>query len=138
MIGILTAAGYPVMRTLDRPDILAVDVSAVPLQFSRGRLQGKYAGGVTALAGGLWVLRNVYNNVSPGAAMMGTAVAVDAHRWLNSEYAAGPTPSTELIVTVGVYSGERYYAQANNTYYTSEDNWALYARHTALPVRGSK
>lgn len=138
LIGILTAAGYPVMRTLDHPGTLQVDVSAAPLQFSKDRLQGKYAGGATTLAGGLWVLRNIYNNVSPGAAMMATTLTIDAANWLGAEYASGPTPRTELLVTVSVYSSERYYAQTNNAYYTSDDNWGLYAQYTALPVKGGK
>lgn len=135
LIGILTSAGYPVMRAPAHPDTLTVEVSAVPLRFSEDRLQGKYAGSATVLTGGLWVLRNVYENVSPGAAMMGGALAVDAGYWLRSEYARGATPSTELVVSVSVYNGDRYLAQTNNTYYTSEDNWNLYA-NAVLPVKG--
>lgn len=138
LIGILTAAGYPVMRAPDARGTLQLEVSATPLQFSRDRLQGKYAGGATTLTGGLWVLRNIYSNVSPGAGMMAGALTIDATNWLRSEYAAGPTPRTELLVNVSVYNNEQYYAHTNNAYYTSDDNWGLYAQHAILPVRGAK
>lgn len=138
LVGILTAAGYPVMRQPGSIGALQLEVSATPVQFSRDRLQGRYAGGATTLAGGLWVLRNIYSNVSPGAGMMAGALAIDATDWLRSEYANGPTPRTELLVNVSVYNSERYFAQTNNAYYTSDDNWGLYAQNVLLPVKGGK
>lgn len=81
------------------------------------------------------MLRNLYSNVSPGAAMMGGAVALDAANWFGSRYAAD-VPQSELIVTTSVSSDERYYAQTSTAYYTTDADWGLYARSAVLPVKG--
>ena len=135
LVGILSASGHPVMKTADRPGTLLVEVSANPLRFSQGRQKPRAAGELTTLAGGLWVLRNLYSNVSPGAAMMGGAVALDAANWFGSRYAA-EVPQSELIVTTSVSSDERYYAQTSTAYYTTDADWGLYARSAVLPVKG--
>jgi hypothetical protein len=136
LIGELHAAGYPVMKVADRPGTLQVDVSATPVLFSRDRLQGKRVGRWTALTGGLWVLREIYDDVSPGAAMMAGAVTLDAMEWFRSEFASGPTPQTELIVTASVSGAERYYARVTGAYYTTDSDWELYSGPApALPVK---
>ena len=135
LIGILSASGHPVMKSMDRPGTLQVEVSANPLRFSSGRQKPHAAGELTMLTGGLWVLRNLYSNVSPGAAMMGGAVAVDAANWFGSKYASS-VPQSELIVTTSVSSAERYYAQSSSAYYTTDSDWGLYARNAVLPVKG--
>lgn len=139
LIASLTAAGYPVMKSDARSDTLTVEVSAEPLRFSRNRLQYKTTGGLTALAGGLWVLRNIYENVSPGAAMVTAAVAADSAHWLRSEFASGPTPRTEIVVTASVSSADRYYMQSTSAYYTSDADFSLYENWptSALPVKGA-
>ncbi len=136
LIGELHAAGYPVMKVADHPGTLLVDVSATPVLFSRSRLQGKHVGRWTVLSGGLWVLREIYDEVSPGAAMMAGAVTLDAMAWFRSEFASGPTPQTELIVTASVSSAERYYAQVSAAYYTTDSDWELYnSPAPALPMK---
>jgi hypothetical protein len=139
LIGTLTAAGYPVMKTADRPGTLSVDVSATPLRFSKNRKPHNSPGALTLLAGGLWVLHDIYNDVSPGAGMMAAAVAVDATHWLRSEFASGATPQTELIVTASVSNAERYYMQTSSVYYTSDPDVGLYVQGipaTVIPVKG--
>lgn len=140
LIGSLTAAGYPVMKHANRPDTLTVDVSAEPLRFSKGRRQYKTTGSLTALTGGLWVLRNIYENVSPGAAMVTAAATVDTTQWLRSEFASGPTPQTEIIVTTSVSSADRYYAQNSSAYYTTDSDWSLYDSWPSvnIPLKGEK
>ena len=131
----LTRAGYPVMKSADRPGTLLVELSAQPVQFTEHRQRPAAAGELTLLAGGLWVLRNLYENASPGAAMMAGAVVVDTGRWFGSKYNA-TVPKTELIVTTSVSSHERYYAQTSSAYYTTQSDWGLYARNALLPVKG--
>lgn len=146
LIGTLTAAGYPVMKSADRMGTLVVDVSATPVVFSRNRPQYHADASVTMLAGGLWVLRNIYENTSPGAAMMAGAIVIDANKWLKSKFASGATPQTELIVTASVSSSDRYYAQTTSSYYTSHSDQSLYAQvppalpawpAVILPLKGS-
>lgn len=140
LIASLLAAGYPVLKEgAYSRDALVVEVSAVPLPFSPNRQQYKTTGKWTMLTGGLWVLERIYDKVSPGAAMMAGAVAADSAWWLRSEFASGPTPRTELIVTTNISSNDRYYAQTTNAYYTSDTDWHLYAQQPAgviLPVKG--
>ncbi|WP_349568873.1 hypothetical protein [Azotobacter salinestris] len=144
LIASLLAAGYPLMKKgASHNGALVVEVSAVPIPFSPNRKQYKTTGGLTMLASGLWVLESIYDDVSPGAAAVAAAAAVDASSWLRSEFASGPTPRTELVVTTNISSDERYYAQTTNAYYTSDGDWHLYAQQPAqlpaviLPVKGS-
>lgn len=134
----LASTGYPMMKRAQRPDVLTVEVSATPLRFSRHRQQYSTTGVLTALSSGLWVLHEIYNNVSPGAAMVAGAVAVDATTWLRSEFASGPTPRTELIVNTRVSSADQYYLQTTSAYYTADGDLSLYENWPTaiLPVKG--
>lgn len=138
LVSELTAAGYPVMKHARRHDILTVDVSASALRFSRHRQQYSSTGVLSALASGLWVLHEIYDNVSPGAAMVTATVAVDAATWLRSEFASGPTPRTELMVSTSVSSAEQYYLQTTSAYYTADSDFSLYENWPTaiLPVKG--
>lgn len=133
----LTRAGYPVMRSAERPGTLLVEISAQAVQFSERRQRPAAAGELTLLAGGLWVLRNLYENVSPGAAMVGSTLAVDGSRWFGSRNGMGLTvPKTELIVTASISNHERYFAQTSTAYYTTQTDWGLYAGNSLLPLKG--
>lgn len=127
LISSLIAAGYPVMKNAHTSGVLTVEVKANPVRFSEHSKRTPVVGETTMLAGGLWVLRNLYRNSSPGSAMMGGAVAYDVTRLLNSKNAAGPTPKTELVVTASVSDDNRYYANVSNVYYTTETDWHNYA-----------
>lgn len=131
LISSLVAAGFPVVKQ-QVGNVLTVNVKAVPVRFSDSGRRTANAGEGTVLAGGLWVLRNIYSNVSPGAAMMGGAVSYDVYNYVNSEKAAGRTPKTELLVTTTVSDGHRYHASTSNAYYTTESDWYHYT--TAKPV----
>jgi len=133
----LTRAGYPVMKSAERPGTLLVELSAQPVQFAENRQRPAAAGELSLIAGCLWVLRNIYENVSPGAAMIAGTAAVDGVRWFGSKASGGAfVPKTELIVTTSVSSHERYYAQTSSAYYTTQSDWGLYARNAVLPLKG--
>ncbi len=140
LISSLLSAGYPVHKR-DSGNVLVVDVTAEPVRFSPNRLQYRYVGTATTLTSGLWVLRNIYRNVSPGAAMVTAAVALDAAQWYHAEFAKGPTPEIELVVNTSVSDRDRYYAQVSNAYYTVDPEWQLYAPGWAgvdIPVVGGE
>lgn len=126
LISSLLSAGYPVHKR-DSGGVLVVDVNAESVRFSPNRLQYRYVGTATTLTSGLWVLRNIYRNVSPGAAMVTAAVGLDAAQWYHAEFAKGPTPEIELVVNTSVSDRDRYYAQVSNAYYTVDPEWRLYA-----------
>lgn len=132
LISSLIAAGYPVMKHPNDGYTLTVDVKADPVRFSNQPKRTPHAGEATTIAGGLWVLRNIYRNTSPGAAMMGTALSYDIYNFLNSKNASGPTPKTELLVTASVSDNNRYYANSTNVYYTTDNDWHNYK--SQLPV----
>lgn len=133
----LTRSGYPVMKSAERPGTLLVEVSAQAVQFSENRQRPAAAGELTLLAGGLWVLRNLYENVSPGAAMIGGTLAVDGSRWFGSKSDKGlSVPKTELIVTANISNREQYFAQTSSAYYTTQSDWGLYAGNSVLPLKG--
>lgn len=133
----LSRAGYPVMKSDQRPGTLLVDVSAQPIQFSESRARPTAAGELTLIAGGLWVLRDIYEKVSPGAAVMAGAVALDASRWFGAKYSMDKTvPKTELLVTTNISSADRIFAQTTDAYYTTQSDWGLYARSVLIPVKG--
>lgn len=132
LISSLISAGYPVMKHPNGNRTLTVDVKADPVRFTKNPNRTPVVGEATTLAGGLWVIRNIYRNTSPGAAMMAGTVSYDIYNYLNSEYASGPTPKTELVVTASVSDSDRYYANSTNVYYTTDTEWHNYAAQ--LPV----
>ncbi len=132
LISSLIAAGYPVMKHPNKGYTLTVDVKADPVRFSKHPKRAPIVGEATVLAGGLWVLRNIYRSVSPGAAMMSGAATYDIYNFINSKNASGRTPKTELVVTTSVSDKDRYYANSTNVYYTTDNDWHHYA--SQLPV----
>lgn len=138
LVASLLEAGYPVMKSDAHYGTLIVEVAATPVPFSPNRLQNRSTAKLTMLSSGLWVLERIYDKVSPGAAMVSAAAAVDAHQWLRSEFASGPTPRTELIVTSSISNNERFLAQTTAAYYTSESDALLYlqAAPYTLPLKG--
>lgn len=130
LISSLIAAGYPVMKHPNKGYTLTIDVKADPVQFTKDKKREPAVGEATTLAGGLWVLRNIYRSVSPGAAMMGGAATYDIYNFINSKYASGPTPKTELVVTASVSDNDRYYANSTNVYYTTYSDWYNYTNES--------
>ncbi len=107
LISSLIAAGYPVMKHPNKGYTLTIDVIAEPVKFTTKHKREPKMGEATMLAGGLWVLRNIYN-------------------FINAENASGPTPQTELVVTASVSDNDRYYANSTNVYYTTYNDWYNY------------
>jgi hypothetical protein len=103
-----------------------IDFEIQALQFSPGRPNGVFTS-ATVIYAGLWGLSGVWENASPGAAGALAVGAIDAYRWLNSETAAGPTPQTEVIVTVSASDGAQYLGRATNVYYVADRDAMLYS-----------
>lgn len=145
LISSLLSAGYPVMKHTNHPSTLTVKVSAEALEFSPGRKQGRSSlGAPTLLAAGLWAVGEAVT-MPPGdvvgtVALGGLALS-ETKQWFNSEYASGPTPRTEVIVTTQVASADRFMAQVTSAYYTTESDYRLYSQQkagTTIPVHGGR
>jgi len=117
-------------------DILVnLDVEAIKFTKDRGTLD-KSAGVLTLLAAGLWSMNGIYEsgsggNLGPAAAAGGTVLAVgtDVYKWYNSEYASGPIPQNEIIITISAQKNNHYLANYNNIYYVTDDDENLYSNN---------
>ncbi|MYM34855.1 hypothetical protein GTP38_10940 [Duganella sp. FT94W] len=114
--------GYVVSRS--PAGSLRVELDVQTLTFAADRPQYRYYGEKTALAGGVLALSVIDAGVGFNAVTgVGT---VDAHQWLNSQFAPGETPKTEIIVTVSVSDQYRYLARATSAYYVADTDRVLY------------
>jgi hypothetical protein len=139
LISSLVKDGYVVSRSPAGALQLSLDIQA--LTFAPDRKKNLPIGVPTALATGVWLV-NEHNPFTSSAGK----VAIDAYNWYDSEYTAGPTPSTELIITASVTDQYRYYVRATNTYYVADADRALYGidedprmpRSTQILVKGDR
>jgi len=125
----LVKAGYVVSRA--PAGSLKVDIDVQALTFSPHRKQNIYAGVPTAIAAGVWFLAAT---ADPVLITTGGAAAVEGYQYHFAQFASGPTPKTELIVTVSVSDQYRYYARNSSAYYVADDDRTLYG----LPADGDK
>ena len=143
LISSLIAAGYPVMKSPDYPDVMVVDVSAEAVKFAPERQAGRsLIGAPTLLAAGLWAAGEAITMApgdAAGALALGGLGLSEAHEYFTSERASGPIPRTEIIVTTQVSNANRYLAQVTSAYYTTESDYHLYSQEKvgmAFPVKG--
>lgn len=124
----LVRGGYPVARGPDAA--LSVEIDTQVLKFSEDRGQGRWIGVPTALAAGAWAVRTLSTEASGTTTAAATATAgligVDLYRWFKAQSASGPTPKTEIVVSVSVADETRYLARATHVYYVADSDRALY------------
>lgn len=116
----LVKDGFVVARAPAGAWKVELDVQAVT--FTPNRPQYRYSGAHVALANGAWVL----SDINPTVGIVALAGAGDAYHWFHSQFAPGETPKTELIVTLSVGDGFRYYARSTSAYYVADTDRALY------------
>lgn len=114
--------GYVVAKTPDAA--LTVEIDTQVVAFAADRPQYKFAGERSALVAGLWVLTEIEHTAQWFATV--AIAGQDAYSWFHSQFAAGATPKTEIIVTVGVSDEQRYYARSTSVYYTTDSDRSLY------------
>ena len=132
----LVQAGHPVMKSPEGALRIGIDTQAIP--FSADRLQNRDFGSATALGAGVWAVYDLVEYASNGAgkaAMLGL-VAIDAHKWFQSEFASGETPQHEIIITTTVSDPNRYIVRDTSVYYVADADRKLYmppaASHTIV------
>jgi len=117
----LVKAGYVVSKV--PAGALKVDVNVQALTFSPHRHRYVYAGVPTSIVAGVWLLASTADPVLMSTGALG---AMDAASYHMAQFATGPTPKTELIVTVSVSDQYRYYARNSSAYYVSDNDRSLY------------
>lgn len=117
----LVKAGYVVSRV--PAGSLKVDVNVQALTFSPNRARYIYAGVPTSVVAGVWLLASTSD---PVLMTTGALAAHDAVAYHMAQFATGPTPKTELIITVSVSDQYRYYARNSSAYYVADSDRSLY------------
>lgn len=132
----LVEQGYQVTAT-PTPNALLVDIDVQAVSFSENRPQYRYAGKAVEIGPGIWALRDEAGLIDRQGVEAPRTVMPDAN-WYRTEFAAGPTPRNELVVTVSAMAQEKIYvARSTRVYYTADSDTALYAcegRSRAGPV----
>ncbi len=131
LISALVRDGYVVSRTPAGALQISLDIQAIT--FAPDRKKNAPVGLATAIATGVWVLAerigDPVGKVGRFAGAVGIGAGIDAYHWYDSEFASGPTPRTEIIITASVTDENRYIARASNTYYVADADRSLYGIH---------
>ena len=145
----LLAQGWDI-RTTPR-NALTVDIRYSIYKFQPERLKNVYYHGeATALVAGLWAVSGIVDGgMSAGAKALSVAVLADAAGWIvqdapggpeKAQYASGPVPQSEILVTASVTEGDRIVARRSNIYFAADEDKALYwhkpGQGTELRVKG--
>lgn len=128
LVTTLVDAGHLVTRVHEGALQVELDTQAVP--FAADRKQYRHAGKATALGAGVWVLYDIVEHAPSGAGQAALLAlgAADALAWSESEFAAGATPSMEIIVTASVTSATHYLARNTSVYYVADSDQRLYLK----------
>lgn len=142
----LVRLGWKVRTEL--PAEITVRLETQATRFQNRPADGKFTS-FAALGVGLWVLSDdpnigIWENVSPGASGLVALAAADLWRWQTSQFAHGPTPEVEVMISVSADRQGVYLARTTEVFYIADSDLALYAPPPAplpaakvLPVRGS-
>ncbi len=107
---------------------ISLDIDIQTVRFSPNRPDARFLPLSVLYAGG-WAAYGVAKHAAPAAAgLAGAALAggIDVYRWNTSDWASGPTPQTELIVTVSASDATRYLGRVSNVYYVADRDASLY------------
>lgn len=127
----LVNQGATVRRVHDRT-VQVVEIDTQLLHFSTDRSQNRRFTSVTALAAGIAALHGVNWSASTQGAVggLGLAAGYDWLSWVDQEYAKGPTPAYELVVTTSLTRNAQYLARRTDAYYIGNDDATLYNKNT--------
>lgn len=110
---------------IQRPADVEITIDAQTVKFTPKRSQYLSAFKFSLISGGLWGLHAIGEEY-PSAAAFTAAVITDAYQWNTSEFAKGPTPEIELILTTSAKRAGHYLARATNVYYIADSDANLY------------
>lgn len=131
LITALVQQGMNVSRAPEAAMVLHLDVQ--PVRFATNRPQYRHAGQARELGPGVWALQDV-SETSPKD-LGKNPNPPDTLHWFRTEFSAGATPRTEIMVTVSAMDGIRYAARSTNVYYVTEGDVALYDQEICSVLR---
>jgi hypothetical protein len=109
---------------------VSVAIEAQTVRFAGNRSQYMGVGKFTMLGAGIWGLHDLTShsgaNHAGAAAGMAVAITGDVLEYNMAEFAKGPTPEIELILTVSAMKGGQYLARSTNIYYIADSDATLY------------
>jgi hypothetical protein len=144
----LVNLGYPV-STLPAVGATTIEIDIQAVAFAENRPQYRYAGEPVELGPGVWALRDNSSLVDSAGGVALRTTSPDTN-WYRAEFAGGPTPRNELVITASAMSPARtYMARDTKVYYTSDSDSAHYfcqgnqaqdsstrSRTWSVPVKG--
>ena len=113
---------------------IAIDIDVQTVRFSPDRSNGTFVPASLVYAGA-WAVYGLAANATPAAAGLAGAAIIggaDAWRWASSETASGPTPQTEVLVTVSAADATRYLGRVAAVYYAADSDAGLYTEAPPL------
>ncbi len=131
LITALVQQGINVSQAPDAALLLHLDVQ--PVRFAPDRPQYRHAGLARELGPGIWALQDV-TEISPRD-LDKHPNPPDTLHWFRTEFAAGATPRTEIVLTLSVMDGIRYAARSTNVYYVAESDLPLYNQEICSLIR---
>lgn len=99
---------------------LKVDIETQVVKFTPNRPQYRFEGQPLTFDSESWAITDA-TAPAPGAPR-----SRDAYAWFRTEFAAGKTPETEIIITISVSDERRYYARSTSVYYVTDRDRSLY------------
>lgn len=105
-----------------------VDIETQLVQFSPDRHQNKRFTSASVIGAGIGVIHGLGFPVGTDRVLGGFALtgAYDWTSWVEQEYAKGPTPTYELIVTTSLVKNSQFVARRTDAYYVNDPDWTLY------------
>lgn len=109
-----------------------INIETQLVKFSPDRHQNRRFTSVTAIGAGIAAVHDLQlsSGTNAGIGALALAGAYDWTTWVAQEYAKGPTPKFELIVTTSLVKNSQYIARRTDAYYVADDDWTLYNKDT--------
>ena len=128
---------------------MEIEFDVQVVKFSPKRLPAGTFESIALIAGGVWALHGLWEHSSVGTARavsLAALAAIDAHRWLTSDIASGPTPQLEILLTVSASNAAEFLGRVTNIYYVADSDETLYQAYGAanpaplygIPVKGGE
>lgn len=115
---------------INGPGDVTLAIEAQTVRFAGNRSQYMGVGKFTMLGAGIWGLHDLTSHSGAGhagaTAAMALAITGDVLAYNMAQFAKGPTPEIELILTVSAMKGGQYQARSTNVYYIADSDASLY------------
>lgn len=115
-----------------------IDINIQLLKFAADRRQIAELTTASGLATGVWSVDKTRANIWTASQRDGIhddRSALNDFYWHGSEFASGPTPQHELIITIGIGNETQYSTRKTASYYITDADLPLYQAEKGLPTR---